>query len=224
MEKAGAQGGGELGQRHSNLIDAICSVSAPEVIDALLRREVSSAVQVRDLSEVLFRLKTDNHDEDDLPVSAETKAELVEKLKGWARFFAELGSTRRFYPSYYATALGKIPHPDLLPSFMTALNYELHEAEIDRSERDEWQRTNKRPGRADRDRTGYFMIYRSALAKFDGEEKKETLLSLLSNATFGESAAFELIASARPNNQKRVFGMDRRSSELLNQGRHRLLS
>jgi hypothetical protein len=46
------------------------------VIDALLARKVTSPAQANDLSEVLFRLKTNTHDEDDLPVAPEIKAVL----------------------------------------------------------------------------------------------------------------------------------------------------
>src|SRR5208283_5314934 len=154
IEKADRKDATGLYQSRSNLVDAICSVSAPEVIDALHARNVTTPSQANDLSEVLFRLKTNTRDEDDLPVSPEIKAALVEKLKGLAQFFEKLGSTRRYYPSHYATALGKVPHTDLLPSFMIALNYELHESDIDRAERDDSQRTKKRP-EGDRDRTGH---------------------------------------------------------------------
>ena len=193
-------------QDRSNLIDAICSVSALEVIEALLAREVTSAVQVNDLSEVLFRLKTKTRDEDDLPVAADVKARLVEKLKGWAHFFEKPGTTRRRYPAHYATALGKVACPDLLPSFVTALNYELNEAEADRAEREEWQRTKKRTD-SGRDSTGYYMLYRNALTKFGGEDTKKVLLSLLNDATFGESAAFELIRFGSSKPQDRGFRM-----------------
>jgi hypothetical protein len=204
IEKADRKDATGFYQARSNLVDAICSVSAPEVIDALLAREVTNPAQVNDLSEVLFRLKTNTRDEDDLPVAPELKAALVEKLEGWARFFEKLSSTRRYYPSHYATALGKVPHPDLLPSFMTALNYELHECEIDRAEREEWQRAKKKPD-GDRDRTGYYMIYRNALTKFGGENTKTVLLSFLDNATFGESAAFELIRFGSSKPQEKGF-------------------
>jgi len=204
IDKTDRKDASELYQARSNLVDAICSVSAPEVIDALLARQVTNPAQANDLSEVLFRLKTDTPDEDDLPVAPEIKAALVEKLKGWAQFFNTPGSTRRYYPSDYATALGKIPHPDLLPSFMTALNYELHESEIDRAEREEWRRTNKRPDNR-RDRTGYYTIYRNALTKFGGDDTKKVLLSLLGNATFGESAAFELIRFGSSKPQEKGF-------------------
>jgi hypothetical protein len=192
-----------LYQERSALVDVICSATAEEVVEAILTRRVTSPAQVNGLSEVLFRLKTASRDEDALAINASIRERLIKTLAGWARFFEEPGKTRRHYASNYATALGKVPHPDLLPPLITALRYELHECEIDRAERAGWKTTGKKP-HLDRDRCGYWMIYRSAIGKFDGDETKRMLVPLLDSPDFGEAAVFELVrfASSKPRGER----------------------
>jgi hypothetical protein len=177
--------------RRSKLLNILNSARIEFVVKAAIARNVLTAGDVSDISEIIYRWQDEERDRNTLDLEGSLGNALLKAIEKWGEILLKDSQRSRDQASNLVSAVKRIAKQELFPLFTKLLNFELAESEVDRKYREEWRKTGKKP-QPIRAMTGYAPIYRQALAGFEGDEVRDYLVCLLDDSTFGIDAAFEL--------------------------------
>lgn len=176
-------------QKYQAITDALHLINRKVLVSTILSNHPSEPHHIEGLAYLLLRWRSDDRQNDSLPVDESTRARLSAVLDQWAdQLIGNSNATREQF-SHLASAIKRIAAPILLPTLKRLLDADLAGWLRDRAELERIRKEGKPTTRIN---VGYNLIYRQAIDAFQGDAVREMLLTYIGNPDFETEAAFVL--------------------------------